>query len=471
MIQRYGVLSSGFLLLALAVFVGLISGSAFADDREQWTLGAALGLPEEISLTGEHWTRYETLNSQFRANSTGSDQILSLRTLVRAQWRLSPQFRIQAELQDARAELADEGSRMNTSIVNAAELLEANFTWTLKDIFAAGDRLEWTGGRLTMDIGKRRIVARYRFRNTIQAYTGLDGQWTGSEGDHLRIFWTLPVHPRPEDQPSLLANDVQMDQETLDRMFWGVFYAPGRLFWGNQGEVYVFGLHERDGEDFPTRNRQIYTPGFRFYHPARPGAFDFELESMFQFGTSRATSAPGDARDLDHQAHFHHFEVGYTHAAPWSPRFYLEYDYASGDDDPNDGTNDRFDLLFGPNVPEFGPTSINSAFVRGNLSSPGARLQVRPHPTLFAYLSYRAFWLASGSDGWAGASELRDITGRSGKFLGHLLFLRAKWKAHPNLRLESGLAYRIDGNFQKTVPNSPREGNTLYTYIQTTLEF
>ena len=239
----------------------------------------------------------------------------------------------------------------------------------------------------------------------------------------------------------------------------------------NKGELYFFGLHEDDGSNVKTRNREVYTPGFRLYRPSKKGQLDYELESMFQFGTVRASTADSDTTDLDHFASFHHVEVGYTFQANWEPRLYFEYDYASGDDDPNDANNQRFERLFGPNVAEYGPTSIHTAFVRANISSPGIRLQVKPSSNLSAYLSYRTFWLASNKDGWRGASGLRDTTGNSGSFLGHQLFLRAKWTVHSNFKFEGGFAYRMDGEFQKNVANSPNIGNTIYTYTSLTLTF
>ena len=463
--------SAGFLFLCLGGLFALAGGTAFATEREAWSLNEAIGLPGWLSISGEHQARYETLNSQFRANSTGSDQILSLRTLVMGEIRLDKSFKINAELQDSRAELADTGSRMNNSIVNTAELLQANLTWSQEDLFVQGSRSRLRGGRLTMDIGKRRLVARNRLRSVIQAYTGLDWKWIAKEGNQLRMFLTLPVNRRPEDKASLLDNEAKIDKETTDLVFWGLWYAPPQLPWGHKGELFLLGLHEKDGPDFATRNRQLYTTSIRVYRPAQTGAFDYELQSVLQLGTSRATAAAGDTRDLDHQAHFHHAEAGYSFEARWSPRLYFEYDFVSGDDDPNDGTNDGFDLLYAPNVPEFGPTGIYSAFVRGNLSSPGVRLQVRPDKNLKAYFSYRAFWLASSTDIWAGASGLRDTTGNSGTFLGHQLLLRGMWKARPNIHLEGAVTYRIDGDFQKTAPNSPREGDTVYSYLQVAFLF
>ncbi len=445
--------------------------TAFAADNSPLSLNESIGLPDWLSISGEHRSRYETLNSQFRANSTGSDQILSLRTLIQTELCFNKNLKIKAELQDSRAELVDIGTRMNSSIVNSTELLEANFNWKFENLFFEGSKSELRGGRFTIDLGKRRLVARNRFRNVIQGYTGIAWKWSATDGSQIRTLITLPVTRQPSDTKSLLQNKTSFDKETTDQIFWGIFYSNLQLPFGNKGEIYIFGLHENDGSNFATRNRQLYTPGFRIYRPARKGKFDFELESVFQFGTSRATTSASDTKDLDQIAFFDHVESGYTFDTKWSPRLFFEYDFASGDGSPNDETNGRFDSLFGPNVADFGPTSIYTAFTRSNLSSPGLRLQIQPNNKINSYLSYRAFWLASATDTWSGSSRLRDATGNSGTFLGHQLFLRLKWKVHSNIKMEGGITYRIDGDFQDTVPNSPREGNTTYSYLSLALSF
>tara|TARA_B100000686_G_C16708299_1_gene927604 strand:+ start:262 stop:864 length:603 start_codon:yes stop_codon:yes gene_type:complete len=199
--------------------------------------------------------------------------------------------------------------------------------------------------------------------------------------------------------------------------------------------------------------------------------FDYEWESMIQLGSVRATTSSSDTVDLDLLAYFYHVEAGYSFKVLWSPRIYLEYDFASGDDDPNDERNERFERFFGPNGPEFEPVSIHAAFVRANISSPGVRVQIQPSPDIFNSISYRAYWLASEKDGWQGASGLRDPSGSSGSFLGQLLILKNKWKLFPNFRIEGGVTYRIDGGFQNKVTGSPRVGNTIYSYIQTSFLF
>lgn len=441
------------------------------DTQPRFTINQSGALPDWLSLAVQHRTRYETLNHQFRSGTTGSDQVLSLRTLAQATIHLHTDYKIQLELQDSRAELADSGTAISTGLVNTAELLEANLQWLAKGLFQKESRSLLRGGRLTMDFGKRRLVSRNRFRNVLNAFTGVDWIWKAKSGETIRTFFTLPVNRQPATQAELLDNDASFDEETLDRIFWGVSVATPNLPWSGQAEFYLFGLHENDGPDFLTRNRQLYTPGFRFYLPANKGQIDFEWETILQFGTSHATTAATDTRDLDHFAHFHHIEVGYTFDAPWSPRLILAYDYASGDGDPNDGAQGRFDPLFGATVFDFSPTGIHRPFVRSNITGPGVIFSIHPHKRVSTYIHYRAFWLASDTDVWAGNSGLRDPSGGSGSFLGQQWFVRAKWRVLANVQLEGGIAYRIDGDFQDTAPGSPREGNTLYSYIQTTLSF
>ena len=78
-------------------------------------------------------------------------------------------------------------------------------------------------------------------------------------------------------------------------------------------------------------------------------------------------------------AGFAHASAGYTFDAAWTPRVRVAWDYASGDADPNDGQNNRFDTLFGARRFEYGPTGIYGAVFRANLNSPEIRLILKPN--------------------------------------------------------------------------------------------
>ena len=80
--------------------------------------------------------------------------------------------------------------------MNAAELLRAYLEYQGAGPGAGTLRLR--GGRITMDVGSRRFVARNRFRNTINGFTGFDAQWSSDEGHTLRAFYTLPVQAQAD---------------------------------------------------------------------------------------------------------------------------------------------------------------------------------------------------------------------------------------------------------------------------------
>jgi len=455
-------LASGVFLLTVALCrPAFATGPAGAD--EPWRLDDVL--PERLSISLDFRSRYEYLDDQFRAGRSGDEEIVVLRTLVDTRLRITDWLTVGAEFQDSRAVFKDD-ALLSTGIVNAAELLRAYGEVTLPDLF--GGRFESRFGRITMDIGSRRLVARNRFRNTLNAFTGVDLEWSGEAGRELRAFWVLPIQRLPSDPESLRKNEVEFDDESLDVQFWGLFGAADLPRIGH-GELFVYGLHESDSNAQPTRNRRLYTPGWRILRKPAPGRFDYQYEGALQVGESRWTTTSD--QDLDHFAHFQHVEAGYTFAVPWSPRIALQYDYASGDEDPDDDENQRFTTLYGARRFDFGPTGIYGPFARANINTPGIRLQLKPHARVTSFVSYRAYWLASKKDSWT-TSGLRDPSGNSGSFVGSQIELRVRFQPLPgNLMLEAGYAHLFAGEFIEKAPNSNDEGDSNYVYTQATLRF
>jgi hypothetical protein len=455
-------------LLAVGLWLLAVSPSA-AQAREPWTLDEVLGLPERLSLSADHRARYEYLDNQFRALRSGSDEIVALRTRVRARLRLTDWLSAGAEFQDSRVYLDDDDTLLDTTFVNAAELLRAYLELSLDGPF--GGRQSAQLGRLTMDVGSRRLVAKNLFRNTRNAFTGIDWRWREGKARELRAFYTLPVRRLPWEPERLRDNEVEFDEESFDLQFWGLFYAD-ELPWGDAGELYGFGLYERDfhvgAGDKSIPGRRLGTTGARLLRAPREGHFDYELESVLQFGASR--SLIEGSRSLDHFAYYQHVTLGYTFARPWSPRLLVHYDYASGDRDPYDGSNERFDTLFGARRFEYGPTSLYGAFARANMNTPAMRLELKPAAKWTAFADYRAVWLASDRDAWAGTG-VRDPSGDSGSFVGQQVELRVGWKPLPgNLLLEAGYAHLFAGEFIDDAPNA-NGGDTNYVYSQVLLEF
>ncbi len=450
----------GWSWICAFALAALIPCSSFAD--EPWRLGEVLS---GLELSGEHRTRIETLSDRFRIGRRGNDQILVARTILKARLQLAEPLQLVVEFMDSRAGQDDASTPITSGIVNTTDWLQINLELNLKGPFKGRSRARL--GRMTMDVGDRRLVARNRFRNTINAFTGLDLVWR--RGPHtLRGFYTLPVQRRPGSSAELRANDARADRENLDVIFWGA-YARTELPWKDRAEFFVFGLHEQDDSDRSTRNRELYTPGFRIWRPAESAAWDYQFESVFQFGHSRSSTL--SAIELEHKAHFHHAEIGYSFDSPGSPRLVAQYDYASGDASPGDTDNGRFDTLFGARRFDFGPTGIYGPFARANLSTPGLRLSAKPCADLTGMVSIRGFWLASDNDAWV-ASGAVDPAGDSGDFIASQIELRVRWDALPrNLRIEAGAAWLFAGEFVDDAPNSNGVDRSTYAYLQATLHF
>lgn len=465
-----GLLQSRWAALACTTGIFTIAETAGAEVPGPWRLTKALDLPAWLDISGTHRTRYETLDGQFRAGRSGGDQMLAFRTTLRADLKYEA-FGATAEMMDSQQALADSGSPIDTSMVNAFELLQAFGSFRWDGPLGEGSKSEVRLGRQTLDLGSRRLVGRNNFRNTVNAFTGALWQWQVKEGPSLHGFYFLPHNRLPSDAPSLLDNEIQYDEESFDLQFWGLHSQWKKLPFGGTGELYFYGLLEDDAARVPTRNRELYTPGLRFFRAKAKGKWDYDFESALQFGQSRNSTAAADTRDLDHFAHFHHAEGGYTVDQAWSPRAALFFDYASGDDSPADGENNRFDTLFGARRFDHGPAGIYGAFARSNIQSPGLSLSIKPASAVEAEVKHRLYWLASDTDAWT-TSGVRDASGRSSPFIGHQVEASLRWDLLPgNLRFEIGGAHLFAGGFIDEAPNATHRSDSTYGYAAIELRF
>jgi len=460
-------MKSPLVLASALVACGVLGETAGAAETSgPWRLAQALELPKWLEVTGEQRTRYESLDGQFRAGRNGGDQALTFRTSLMAQLKAEP-GRIVTEVLDARQYLSDEGSPIDATMVNALDVLQAHVRWDAGELIPGGTNTVRIG-RETLDLGNRRLIARNAYRNTINSFTGADWLWQADGGAWVRAFYFLPVRRLPDDIDSLLDNEIVADTQSFDQQFWGVYGDVGKLPWKLHLEGYYLRLQEEATDTL--RRRHLHTPGIRLYRMAAPGEWDLEVESTVQFGTSQLRAGTGQAR-MDHWAHHQHAGLGYTFDAMWRPRVGIRYDYASGDRDPNDRENGRFDTLFGARRFEFGPTGIYGAIARANLNSPEYSVSVRPRSNLDVSLSHRFVWLAESRDAWTPAN-VRDVSGASGTEIGQQLELRVRWDVLPgNVRIDTGVTHLFAGEFMERAPNSTQQGDVNFVYVELTLQF
>jgi hypothetical protein len=314
------------------------------------------------------------------------------------------------------------------------------------------------------------LVARNEFRNTTNAFTGVDVAWSSAASDDVRLIAALPLRRLPDEREQLAVTSFGLDRSSLSTVFWGAHYESGDWTGSLRFEGFVFGLHEQDEASAPTRNRRLITPGLRLTRGPRAAQLDADLEAAVQVGTSRATANVDDETDLSHVAFFVHAAFGYTIDTAWRLRVVALYDYASGDETPGDRAWGRFDTLFGARRFDFGPTGIFGALARSNINAPGLRVELRPVPAIDAIAGYRAVWLAQPRDAWTTAG-LRDAAGGAGAFVGHQVEAQLRWRVLPgNVVVDVGFAHTFLGPFPTRAPNSTVEGDPTYVYSQVGLE-
>jgi hypothetical protein len=452
----------------LAVLIAASNLAAAPVAAKPGVLATAIGAPSDLSITATIRTRVETIDNQFRPNAAQNDTMFSVRTAVAADYDAGS-VRFGAEIWDARAYGEAANSSVSTTDVNALELVQVYSRIELGDWAknAKGGKGLLTLGRFAIDVGSRRLVARNRFRNTTNGFTGVNAEWTTRGGARLLAFWALPQIRRPDDSDGIQSNRVKFDLETTGVQFFGGHAALPQVLGGTL-EGYIFRLAEQDGDNRPTRNRRLWTPGLR--HFARPtgGKWDHDLEAAYQFGKVRRTNLAGDFADLDVSAWFIHGEAGYSFAAGWKPRLSVSFDAASGDGG-NPGKFGRFDTLFGARRFDFGPTALYGPLGRANLVSPGARLEFEPAKRTDAMIGYRAVWAQNARDALS-STGVRDASGRSGTFGGHQIEARVRhWLVPELLQAETGGAVLVKRGLLSQAPNSPPTGDTVYGYFDLTL--
>ncbi|QDV09727.1 hypothetical protein Poly30_52860 [Planctomycetes bacterium Poly30] len=431
-----------------------------------WRLATALGTPDWFEISGTVRGRYETFDKQFRTGAGGYQDVFVTRSIVAATLR-DTYLSATAEIIDSRVYSGVSDARLNTTIVNAVELLQAYLAADFTDTFEPGDKLRVQFGRHTMDVGSRRLVARNRYRNTINAFTGINAQWESQAGTKVRAFYTLPVQRLPGSAAALRDNEIEFDEEHPSTRFYGVHAELKDVALGANAEFYGYGLLESDGVDFNSRDRNLKTIGTRWNKKRATSEVHWEIESAYQFGESPSS----ETQTLDHEAWFHHAMVGYEFDAEGKPRLEALFDYVTGDNDPNDDQNNRFDTLFGARRFEFGPTGIFGAFARSNLVSPGLRFVTKPADRWEVMATQRFHYLASDRDAWT-TSGLQDPAGRSGSHIGNFSEVRLRYDLIPkSVLLEFGVAYLSAGSFIEDAPNATDQGDTLYGYFQTNFTF
>lgn len=434
----------------------------------------ALSLPDNFSLDITHRTRYETLANQFRAGHSGGDQAISLYTSVLGTYRGSS-YRLVGELIDARAYLDDTGSSIDANTVDAVEpaqlYLGLDLDQLIDPIAKTGAKVDWMVGRFAYTMGAGRLIGRNKFRNMPNMFAGTKLEIATTPDQGLVAFWLMPQIRRPSDLAAVLENEIQIDQQNLHSQLYGAQWYTG-IPSGDRLEVFGYRQVESDdGLRIQTRDVRQNLLGLRLLRKPAPGHFDFDVEGGVQWGKAHATTRQSDARMLDVWAQYAYAQFGYAFETAFPVRLSLQYDYGSGDQDPNDNTLQAFDGRYGPVRGDLGPTALFTHVVRTNVHAPGINLATQPTPRLNTFTGVKGVWLASRRAPM-GITGVVDPSGQSGRYVGTQLETYLDYVLVPeHVTFETGIAVMFNGEFMNNAPNATGLGDPKYGWASVTFAY
>jgi hypothetical protein len=387
-----------------------------------------------FSTGGEERVRYMHEEGGY-ARFTGKDNDYTLeRTRVYGDLWYKDVFRIFVEYYDA--QITGEDLKPLPIDVNHSDFL--NLFGELK-IFEWDDTPAYVRvGRQEMYFGSQRLISPLDWANTRRTFQGVRTYWHSEKLD-LDAFWVQPVIVSPDHFDS--PDDAQN--------FMGLWttYRPQK---GQEVDLYYLYLDNtrpvNTGFDAKKGGFNVNTLGARY-----AGNYEkkllWDFEGMYQFGDSanRETSAEAYTTAL-----------GYAFSdTPLAPQFWINWDFASGNDGPTDRTNETFNQLFPFGHFYFGFLDFVGRQNIEDLSFQGVLFPTHWTPVC---MQYHMFRLDSAKDALYNASGtvIRvDPTGKSGTDVGDEidLFTNIHISVHQDILI--GWSKLYTGSYLRTAGGPP----------------
>lgn len=312
--------------------------------------------------------------------------------------------------------------------------------------------LAFTIGRQELQYGAKRLVAAPGWGNTTRSF------------DAVKVGFS----PAWADIDFFAANRVLYKDNKFNDALWGENFFGAYLAYKGIAEqvfdLYALSLldnkHEVRAEDGSFGDYHRYTFGTRGEGKIPPSGLGYGYEFAFQCG---------DKASDEIRAYAYHLDVNYLFKyVRFQPAVRLEYEYASGDDDSNDGDSETFDPLFQTCHDPYGTIDF---FRWQNLQHMGLILDATFSPTVKTSLQYHRYYLADSDDAWYNASGRvlrRDRSGKADDYVGDEVDFVLKYDLNKHLSLETGYAHFFAGEY---VEDTGSADDADWFYLQTTLNF
>jgi hypothetical protein len=397
-----------------------------------------------LSIGGGVRARVEHF-SNFNFSPLLDDGYLQYHFLLHGDLHLTEIVRVFVEGIDAEGTFRNLPGNQRTTDINAFDL---NQGFLDINIPIDGAKLTLRGGRQAFAFGKQRLVSPLPWGNAYRHWDGFTAI-LDIKGWNAQGFWTefSPVDKYEADVP---------DGQTK---FWGFYATHGKPTDLLALDAYFLGLNREDPVTFngTVGPEDRYTIGGRALGVLQN--FDYEIESAYQFGQVGA----GDV-----SAWMIATEGGYTFkACPLQPRFWLGFDYASGDS-ATGGDVGTFNQLFPLGHAYFGYMDFVG---RQNIIDihPGASIKCASDK-MTVKAEGHFFWLADSADALynaGGGVVRRGMPGASDQVGSEVDFV-ANYKFNRHLDIEAGYCHFFPGDFiSQTGPSDQSD----FVYFQTQIYF
>lgn len=322
--------------------------------------------------------------------------------------------------------------------------------------------LSATIGRQFLSYGDQRLVGPLEWLNQARTFDAVKLRYSTTSWS-LDLFASSPVNfvNNQWNQSNFLNQN-----DSLNDHFSGLYFSTQFVPINKTTDFYIFHKGDDGNAAFgPRRGKTSFLTFGTLWKgdPAKLGGFDYETEMAYQTGEL-------SGRNLS--AYAGHWGAGYNWLkSSWKPRLGIQYNYASGDGDPNDGNVGTFQNLYPTNHLFYGYMDT-SAWM--NVHNPQINLSFMPTPKLKMMIDYHLYWNANNADAWYranGATKVRPtgaVANAASKFRGQEIDLTAIYKVNAHVGMMAGYSYFIAGSYLKDTGAS---SNAHFGYVQMQIDF
>jgi hypothetical protein len=298
--------------------------------------------------------------------------------------------------------------------------------------------------------GDERLIGNANWLNTARSFDGVHGIYRHS-GYRVDLFATRVVR----------LQDSEFDWSTGGNNFYGIYGGIEKLV--PKATVEPYFLWRRQSG----LKTELGTPGISNFGTVGvrwvgklPAEFDYGIEMDRQAG-SLGTDSIG--------AWAGHWVVGkMLSKTRFKPRISVEYNYASGDRNPTDGSRGTFDQLYATAHDKYG---LADQVGWKNIRNARVGLDLKLAKKWSFTERYDAWWLADPHDALYAASNAvvaKNAAGTAGRFVGQELDSVLGYTFSKYLQVGGGYGHIFPGTFLKNT--TPGESYN-FPYATTTLVF